>query len=84
MTEEGRRLRLPGTHSSVASALFDNVVQLELPRPDGKARRTIAVRKARQSAHLEGARPFSITDRGIVVEEAAPQAAGTEVGRRKG
>jgi circadian clock protein KaiC len=69
VTEEGRRVRVPGASASVASALFDNVVQLELPGADGKSPRTLRVRKARQGAHQQGARPFAITDRGLVLRE---------------
>jgi circadian clock protein KaiC len=73
MTEEGRRLHLPGTRSSVASALFDNVVELEHQSRDGKVPRQIVVRKARQAAHLLDPRAFAITDRGIVVAAEGPR-----------
>jgi len=80
MTEEGNRLRLPGIDAQVVSALFDNVVQLRADASGQTGERTIRVRKARQTAHHNVSRVFTITDRGMVLASASTKGGGGDGG----
>jgi circadian clock protein KaiC len=84
MTEEGHRLRLPGVHAQVASALFDNVVNLRSDGGGPAGGRTIRVRKARQAPHDNMSRAFTITDRGIVLAAVPSQSGGADRGVARG
>lgn len=77
-TEEGTRVTLPGTASSVASGLFDNVVRLRRS-PRIAAAGLLCVQKARRSPHLRAWSPYVFGAGGLSVQQLLSPSDGTQI-----